>query len=54
MIHPILQNPRKKQRSLWIEDKIWEIVLSMKNSNQSISKYFRQLILKEWESQFEK
>jgi hypothetical protein len=37
MINPVLYNPRKKQRSLWIEDKIWEMILSMKKENQSIS-----------------
>ena len=48
MINTLSYNPRKKQRSLWIEDKIWEMILSMKKDDQSISECLRQIIISEW------
>ena len=49
MINSTQQNPRKKQRSVWIEDKTWEMMKSVKRPHQSISAYIRRLIVKAWE-----
>ena len=49
MINSTQQNPRKKQRSVWIEDKTWEMMKSIKKPHQSISAYMRKLIVKAWE-----